>query len=260
MDKAFRIYQCGDSVEAVLSAVYDAGLSAYGHEFIRIEIQRDGEAVNIELFSDYFTVESDPEKAERVIEAVKNKISKKAYSYMMYAALSDFADRGDAIYQFLTYGFTMGAKVCDAMQIPWVQRIFEIKRAVANEAHFFREFLRFQEIQEEPSVLLAICEPKHRVVTLLLEYFADRLPSEYFVILDQSHQEAAFHAAGGKQEVYLLREQEAERLLELSEQREEYVDLWKAFFEHIAIAERKNKELQRNLMPLHYRKHMTEFI
>lgn len=260
MDKPFRIYQCGDSVEAVLSAVYDAGLSAYGHEFIRIEIQKESEAINIELFSDYCTVESDPEKAERVIEAVKSKISNKAYSYMMYAVLSDFADRGDAIYQFLTYGFTLGAKVCDAMQIPWVQRIFEIKRAVANEAHFFREFLRFQEIQEEPSVLLAVFEPKHRVVTLLLEYFADRLPSEYFVIFDQSHQEAAFHAANGKQEVYLLGEEEAERLLELSEQREEYVDLWKAFFEHIAIPERKNSELQRNLMPLHYRKHMTEFL
>lgn len=260
MDKPFRIYQCGDSVEAVLSAVYDAGLSAYGHDFIRIEIQREGEAVNIELFSDYFAVESEPQKAECVIEAVKNKISYKAYSYVMYAVLSDFADRGDAIYQFLTYGFTMGARVCDAMQISWVQRIFAIKRAVANEAHFFREFLRFQEIQEKPSVLLAVCEPKHRIVTLLLEYFADRLPSEYFVIFDRIHWEAAFHSADGKQEVYLLSEQEAECLLERSEQREEYVDLWKAFFEHIAIPERENRELQRNLMPLHYRKYVTEFL
>jgi len=38
------------------------------------------------------------------------------------------------------------------------------------------------------------------------------------------------------------------------------VDLWKAFFETIAIKERANSDLQRNNMPLHYRKHVTEFL
>lgn len=39
----------------------------------------------------------------------------------------------------------------------------------------------------------------------------------------------------------------------------EYADLWKAFFESIAIPERENADLQRTNLPLHYRKHMTEF-
>ena len=57
----------------------------------------------------------------------------------------------------------------------------------------------------------------------------------------------AFNRTGGK------------KLEELTEKQEEYADLWKTFFDHIAIVERKNQKLQTNMLPLHYRKYMTEF-
>ena len=38
-----------------------------------------------------------------------------------------------------------------------------------------------------------------------------------------------------------------------------FIDLWKDFFNTIGIKERENHQCQRNLMPLWYRKHMTEF-
>ena len=37
MDKMIRVYQCEDTVDGILSAIYDAGISGYGHEYIRIE-------------------------------------------------------------------------------------------------------------------------------------------------------------------------------------------------------------------------------
>ena len=40
---------------------------------------------------------------------------------------------------------------------------------------------------------------------------------------------------------------------------DEYTDMWKAFFEAIAIKQRNNEKCQRNLMPLWMRKHVTEF-
>lgn len=259
MEKNTRIYLCDDTVDGVLSAVYEAGISGYGHDFIRIQPKKAGEALELTLFADYVTVESDSEKSARVVEAVRSKISYEAYFFMMNAAASCFEDRADAIYQFVTYGFTMGSRVCSAMQLPCVQRIFEIKRAVENESHFWREFMRFQEIQGEPAILLAVFEPKHRVVSMVTEHFADRFNAENFIIYDKSHMEAAFHMASGKWEIRHLVKDEAERLESLSEQKEEYVDLWCAFFDKIAIKERENKNLQRNLMPLHYRKHVTEF-
>ncbi len=260
MDKPIRIYQCEDTINGLLSAIYEAGISGYGHHFIRIQPKVDGQLENMELFSEYISVETDDQKAKQVIDSVRNKISVQAYVYMMYVLASCYSDRGDAVYQFITYGFTIGGKVCSALQIPCVKRMFEIKRSVGNEVHFFREFLRFQEIQKSPSLLLAVIEPKHHIIPLLTEHFADRFMAEWFVIYDKTHGEASFHYADGEWEVHVLTEEEAQRLEILQEQREEYVDLWKTFFENIAIAERTSPELQRNMLPLHYRKHMTEFL
>ena len=53
--------------------------------------------------------------------------------------------------------------------------------------------------------------------------------------------------------------EEEQRLDEMTEHQEEYVDLWKTFFQNIAITERKNEKLQKNNMPLHYRKYVTEW-
>ena len=129
-----------------------------------------------------------------------------------------------------------------------------------NETHFFREFLRFQEVQKDPSLLLAVIEPKNRIIPLLTEHFADRFIEEWFIIYDKTHLEASFHQKDGTWEVRLLTEKEALKLEELTEQKEDYVDLWKTFFRQIAIAERTNKKLQTSMLPLHYRKHMTEFL
>lgn len=259
MDKMVRIYQCENTVNGILSAIFDAGVSGYGHQFIRIQPMVEGQAENLELFSEYRTVQTDPQKAENVMKTVRERISRQAYQYMMYAVVSCFADRGDALYQFITYGFTMGHSICDALQLPCVKRVFEMKRSVGNEVHFFREFLRFQEIRQNPSILYAIIEPKHRILPMLTEHFADRFMDEWFVIYDQTNGEAAFHYADGTWDLYLLTPEQEQQLCELKERKEEYVDLWKTFFHHIAVTERTNSNLQRNMLPLHYRKHMTEF-
>lgn len=260
MEKPIRIYQCEDTVNGVLSAVYDAGISGYGHRYIRIQPLDVGSMQNLELFSEYREVETTPEKAESVVRAVREKISEKAYIFMMRTAASCYEDRGDVIYQFVTYGFSMGASVCNALQIPCVRRIFEINRAVGNEAHYFREFLRFQEVQKEPALLLAVLEPKNRILPMLTEHFADRLTEEWFIIFDKTHLEASVHKKGGSWEIRLLTKEEAERLEECTEQGRNYIELWKTFFKSVAIVERTNKKLQRNMLPLHYRKHMTEFL
>ena len=39
-----------------------------------------------------------------------------------------------------------------------------------------------------------------------------------------------------------------------------FIDMWKSFFHHIEIAERKNPSCQRTHLPIWYRKHATEFL
>lgn len=259
MVKPIRIYQCEDTPEGIFTAVYDAGVSGYGHDFIRIQAQTPGLPENMELFSEYITVGTNPEKAGKVMHSVRDRISPEAYKAILCAACGSDRDKADVIYHYIVCGFALGEKVTKALQIPWVQRVFEINRKVQNEVHHYLEFIRFQEVQKEPPVLLAVCEPQNRILALVTEHFADRLNPEHFVIYDKAHAEASFHGAGGNWFIRKLEMEECQALEELERHNEEYAGLWKVFFDAIAIQERKNPGLQRNNMPLRYRNHMTEF-
>ena len=62
------IYQCEDSTDGILTAVYDAWASRRGHSHIKLQILR--EADTMELFSEYIPVQTDAEKAEKVRRSV----------------------------------------------------------------------------------------------------------------------------------------------------------------------------------------------
>ncbi len=257
--KDTRVYLCEDTTVGIFTAVYDAGRSRYGHDNIRLQVRVDGQAENMELFSEYVEVAPDEEKAEKVLRSVREKISGKVYRQILRVSGSCAADKADVIYHYIVYGFAMGDRVRDALQIPCVRRLFEINRHVANEARYWREFLRFQELPWEQPVLFAVFEPDNYVLPMVTEHFADRLNPEWFIIYDKHYAEAAFHSPGREWYLRRLEPAECERMDELEKTEEAYAGLWKIFFESVSIQERTNPALQRNNLPLHYRKHMPEF-
>ncbi len=259
MEKTIRIYQCEDNTNGILSAIYDAGISGYGHEYIRIQPIVEGSPANMELFSEYLYVETSDKKAASVLHAVKNKISYLAYDYVMKAILSSEENRGDVIYQFMTYGFTMGKDITKALQIPCVAQMFQIMRNVDNEAGHYIEFLRFSEIRSNPSVLMGVFEPKNRVLSMVANHFAERFNPEWFIIYDKRHKEAAFHSPDGVWEIRLLTEQEVQSMDKVAKEEGEYEKLWHVFFDTIEVKERHNEKVQKTNLALRYRQYMTEF-
>lgn len=257
--KNIRVYRCPADPDGIFTAVYLAGKSRYGHEYIRILPSDSPEYNNIDFFTEYIDVQTDTEKSMSVAESVKRLISPKAYELVLTAAESRDADRGTAIYRFLVYGFSMGPGICDAIQLPCVKCIFEISRAVSRESHYFLEFIRFREVRLDPPLLLATIEPHSHVLRYIMHHFADRFAVEWFAIFDKTHNEMAFHPKNSDCFIVQLSTDEAARLDSLQESQLDYVDLWKVFFENIAIGPRTNPKLQRNLMPLWYRKNLTEF-
>ena len=246
-----RVYVCENRFETVLTAVYDAWASGLGHANVRLEMERYG---TLELFCDYVTVQADPVKAEKVIRSVRRKISERAYQMVYDAFLSSAEDRADAIYRFLIAGFHFGKSVTDMLQRKEVYRVFQLDRAVGNEAHYYREFLRFGELKN--GVLAARMEPEHDVLPYVAEHFSDRFPEENLIIYDEGRRKAAVHQAGRG---WWIVEDSELRLLPLLQQKDAYEDLWQVFFESIAIRERENPRCQRTHLPLHFRKYMPEF-
>lgn len=247
------IYLCDDDLDSIFTAIYDAWASGKGHRHIRLQMNR---AVTMELFCDYVTVIPDADKAQKVSRSIREKISPKAWHMVYRAAMSPEDSRADDIYRFLIGGFYYGARAADMLAEPAVRRIQELNRTIANEAHYHKEFLRFDATAE--GILFARIRPKGNVLAMLAPHFADRLSGENFLILDVGRQLAAIHPAGKDWYLTTLSREQAETLL--SQKPDEYRDLWKTFYDTIAIRERINPLLQRNNMPLWYREFMTEFL
>lgn len=210
----------------------------------------------MQLFADYVYVQTNLDKAVKVARSVSSKIGRQAYDMIYNASLSYEVDKIDAVYRFLKLGFRYGKTVVDMHGQDAVCRVFELKRNVWNEAHSFREFLRFHGSDE--GVLIARIRPKNQVLPILADHFSDRFPEENFVILDETHTMAVFHERRKQWYLAPLDKEVLEGIWHRKES-EEYEKLWKSFFRSIAISERTNYKCQRNMCALRYRDYMIEF-
>ena len=71
-----------------------------------------------------------------------------------------------------------------------------MEKAVLNEAHLMREFLRFSDYH---GALASVIEPKHYILPLIKGHFAERYPEEHFLIFDRTLWQEYYDAIAIKQ-------------------------------------------------------------
>lgn len=248
------VYLCEDTLDGLLTAIYQANADRAPLRRIRIRTQKQ---LAYELFTEYREVKSDYVSAVKVMDAVNLHISMEAGHMVYCALLSDAEDRGDRVLRFLLTGFRYGSKICDMLALTEVADIFELQRKVSNEAHYFREFLRFG--QSEQNILFARISPQSNVLPLIAPHFTDRLPSENFLIFADSYELAAIHPRDSGWYLAPMDLSEFKKVLIKSAEEADWEACFKAFHRTIAIKERTNPVCQRTHLPLWYRKHMAEF-
>ena len=247
---------CEDSLEGVFTGVYDAYLLKKTHEQIHLLL---GEVENYRLFATYRECMPDEEKAVKVGRCILREFGEETYLAVCRALAAEAEDKAEAVYKTIVTGLSMKNRraLMGNLADSYVHRTFELARFTANEAHFHIEFLRFQEL--ESGLLYAKIGPKTNLLTFIVPHFADRLPLENFVIHDEVRGLFAVHPA--KSDWYLVTGDKEFQLQEqvFSKGEEKYSELFSHFFHTIAIKERTNPGLQRNMLPIRYRKYMTEF-
>ena len=251
-----KIYTCQDRLEDIMTCIYDAWSEALqiGHEQIQLKKEPIFQQT---LFDEYIHVDGDPSKAEKVCRSIRRSISEEAYRNVYYAALSTEEDSLQAIYNFLRIGFALGNKSLNQYSNPHIMRILELRRNVSNESNHFREFVRFQSIDNQ--VYVSHLGPKSDVIMLVGVHFADRMPSEHWMIIDDNRKTACVHPKDGSNYLRYLTDAEFETLRKTEGYEDKFTAMWQTFFHATAIKERTNKVCQRNLFPLWKRKHAVEF-
>lgn len=254
MEEVKTVFVCENEFVSIMTAIYDAWDWSIGRGHDKVHIELDG-GENYTLFTEYIEVKADEEKCRKVVRSVKNKISEDVFGEVFLAALSDKDDKAEAIYHFLVVAFKEGKKVLSMLGDARVMRIFEIVRYVRNEWGYSREFIRFSELKT--GALFAKIKPNNDVITLIAPHFADRFPEENWMIYDEGRKIAVIHPKGGGW--FVTTEDISLDDINYAENEEEYRKLWRTFFNTIAIKERTNYKLQRQVMPLRYRGNVVEF-
>ncbi|MCL1883322.1 MAG: TIGR03915 family putative DNA repair protein [Defluviitaleaceae bacterium] len=199
-------------------------------------------------------IDSNATKATKVFAAVRNKISEESASYIFHAFLSEDEGRFMAILSYIRLGFSVGHMVDSHLHENFVRLVHKLYKYVLREAHLLYGFCRFAETTQNAYY----CEvnPKNDVLELLAQHFSQRLMDQAWVIHDKTRNKAAIY---DKNSIVITIVPAENANVTFTADEEEIQGLWVAFFRALAISERKNPKLQKQLLPLYFRQNMTEF-
>ena len=250
-----QIYICTDTMTGIFSAIYDAWKLRDYADGCGIALEGRWER---ELFCEYHRTEETEEKARAVERLIRRHLGNDAYQDLCLAALSACDAKGDAILQTMLAARNLSdsRRIMEHLSHPAVEKVFELSRSVSQEAHHYKGFVRFSEL--ESGILFSAISPKHQVLTCIAPHFTDRLPLEHWMIHDKTHQMFAIHEAKKQWALVWGDGIDLSAAGRLSERELEYERLWKCFFRTVAIRERMNPRCQRNNLPLRFRGDMTE--
>ena len=223
----------------------------YYEDILPLNIQAD-QSYQLTLDAEEYYIATDYDKAMRVEKGIKRKISRQAFDNLYSAFLTENEDIYMDMFRYAVLGFRVGEAVDSHLQEDCVLAVHKNARYVGRETHLLTGFCRFKETDEH--VFYCEISPVNNVLHLLAEHFSERMSNQAWVIHDKKRGIAAIFD-GSK---YIIGAVPTNVKLQYSDKEEAIQDLWKSFFDTLAIKERRNKKLQRNFVPLYFRKWMLE--
>lgn len=247
---------CEDSMVGIFTGVYEAYEKRQPLDRIHLAI---GEVAQTSLFSAYEKVMPKEEKAAKVIRTLKRKFPEEDYRAICYALSTPEERKADAVFHTIVWGLKGQYRhsILEHLSSDDVRITMELARNAGNEYLHLRGFTRFTELQG--GILYGVISPKNAILPELAEHFADRLPGENFVLVDEGRNLYALHPAYKPWFLMTPAGQTEVTNVEWSEKEACYQELFRNFCHNISIEERRNLKLQRNMLPLHFRLYMTEF-
>ncbi|SDY73106.1 probable DNA metabolism protein [Proteiniborus ethanoligenes] len=235
------------SFDGLLTAIYEA---YYRREIPDDILSEDNPQQN--LFIKKVHIETDLEKAKRVYNSIKAKISDFALQNCFYVFLSEDEYRGTVIYNYLRLGWKIGKDIDLNLSNDAVLLVNNISQKVRKEVHRMLGLIRFSQLSN--GVYYSQIEPDNNIIGLIAPHFEDRMPDEYWIVHDVKRELAVMY---NKKE-WVVRDLNVLEEISFIDEEEEYQRLWKEYFNSIAIENKINPRLQKQHMPVRYWKHLVE--
>jgi probable DNA metabolism protein len=196
-------------------------------------------------------IQTQEENAERVYLSFAKKMSNQASDMIKLGFLTCVEDKELLLYQFIKLGYKYGKNIVNMLTNDIVDKLYKAIKHLNNEAHLLKGFVRFS---ENNGALISIIEPKNFVLPLIIQHFVERFPEERFFIYDKTHKAAIMYQP---YEYSIMNVEDFDMPKEDSNE-QLYQNLWKRFYDTIAIEARYNPKCRMSHMPKRYWGNMTE--
>ncbi len=243
------VYVYDGSLEGAFSAIYqmfhDKG-DVNSHTLVA------SEGLQYAIFEPVKTCETQPEWSNKVVQSILDTFGPEAFRRIGYAYLSEDAAFGTKLYRCLKRAYKLGERAMENLSDPDILALYKCYNAVARESHSMMGLIRFSELNK--GIYYAHFEPTYDLLGLVIPHFKARLADQIWVIHDTKRKKAAFY----NKETVHISDLDDVGALDFSSVEMDFQKMWRTYFDHIAIIERKNPKLQQQKMPKKYWKFLTE--
>ena len=238
--------------------VYDSSFEGFltiVHEYYYAQLRPttiEKKAPDSLILEELVQIKTDNDKAKKVLEALKNKFTKKNFETILTIFMCDSRAFELDLLSYIIIGFKEQKQLAN-INHPALFNIQNLQKEYSSLTHRMYGFVRFVELEDES--LYARVETKFNILYPLARHFSKRLNNQSFIIHDIPRALAFVHS----EQFVGIREIVGFEAPTVSREEEKFSKLWKHFFESVAIESRSNKKLQQQLVPLIYRTYMSEF-
>lgn len=215
-----------------------------------------------DAFAIVLHIDTDKIKAERVWKGLKERLSKEALDQFYYCYLSEITGIEDVLLHYARYAFSSDKNIEADFGHTAVLTVAQTARKVWREKHRMEAFVRFQLLKD--GIYYSGIEPDHDVLPLILRHFKSRYADQDWLIYDIKRRYGIYYDKSRSEvkEVTLEWTENPKTLNAESTifepEEVHYQQLWKDYFKHTGIPERKNLKLHIQHVPRRYWKYLTE--
>ena len=211
-----------------------------------------------DVFAGPLQVTTDEVKATRVLAGISKRISVQSVKKLYACFLSELPDIENTLYAYIRLVFDNKESPEKAYADPYVLKVSQVDKMVHREKHRMEAFVRFQLTSD--NLYYAAVEPDFNVLPLIAKHFRRRYADQLWLIYDLRRDYGIYYDLEQVEEVILsFGDPAAEPSLPIFHEDESlYQALWKDYFKHVNIRERKNNKLHLQHVPKRYWKNLTE--
>ncbi|HEY0976921.1 MAG TPA: TIGR03915 family putative DNA repair protein [Flavobacteriales bacterium] len=203
-----------------------------------------------DLFVPVREVVTDHARAGRVEHALKEKLGHRRVKELWSLLLAERKEADGTALAYIVRGFNLPVEEVDDPREPVVLELRDWRKKLRHEAHHMEAFVRFRENTD--GIWSATIAPAYDVLPLITPHFRKRYADMRWCIRDERRGYGVYFDGRSIELV------STEAASAPAEQDAAYSTLWRTYFKHVDIPERRNKRLQMQRMPKRFWKHVLE--